>query len=70
MNPKLNKVLKIWIKLLIVGVIIFIAGAFIIAVYGLAGWASGIVVSTIGGIIFVVGILIGLTRGFNRAMRE
>lgn len=31
---------------------------------------AGIVVSTIGGIIFVIGILIGLMRGFNRAMSE
>ena len=30
----------------------------------------GIVISAVGGILVVVGILIALTRGYNRAMRE
>lgn len=30
----------------------------------------GIVISFLGGILVVVGILIALTRGYNRAMRE
>jgi len=64
--------MKIWIKLLIAGVVMFFAGVFIIAGFGLnsSGGIGGMVLSTVGGIIFVVGLLAGLTRGFNRMMRE
>lgn len=32
--------------------------------------AGGLLVSSVGGIIFVIGVLAGLTRGFNRMMTE
>ncbi|HSB83301.1 MAG TPA: hypothetical protein VLD64_02280 [Nitrosarchaeum sp.] len=40
------------------------------ALDGIQSKEFGMAISAIGGIIFVVGLLAGLTRGFNRMMRE
>ena len=65
--------MKIWLKLIIAGVIIFFGGVvFIMTVGPTLGEVGfyGIVISAVGGILVVVGILIALTRVFNRGMRE
>ena len=60
-------------KLMIAGVILFFAGSYVIANYGGLNSVNGIygmVVIMIGAIIFVVGLLAGMQRGFRRMMRE
>jgi len=66
-----KKGLKIWIKLIIFGIMIFFAGVFYITVMGGSVISSpGMIISLIGVILMVVGILSGLTRGYNKMMRE
>jgi len=65
--------LKIWMKVMIAGVIVFFAGSFIIANYGGLNSVNGIYgmgVVVIGGALFVVGLIAGLTRGYRRMMGE
>jgi len=66
--------LKIWLKLIILGIIVFFVGVIFITAVGSAGGGQaaflGIPITFIGGIIFVIGILIALTRGYRRALGE
>ncbi|TAK26609.1 MAG: hypothetical protein EPO37_01455 [Nitrosarchaeum sp.] len=63
--------MKIWLKVVIVGVIIFFAGVFYSAsLGGLMKAPQGMIISVIGVILMAVGILTGLTRGFRRMMNE
>jgi len=65
--------LKIWLKLVIVGVVLFFVGSYISALGGGLYARDGIygVLVLMGGVVlFIVGIFIGISRVFNRAMRE
>ncbi len=65
--------MKIWIKVIIAGIIIFFIGVFYITAAGgamfMAGF-PGLIISLIGGVVFVVGVLAGLQRGYRRMMGE
>ncbi len=66
-----GKSLKIWIKLIIAGIILFFVGVFYITATGGPTIASpGMIISLIGVILVVVGVLSGIARGFNRIMSE
>ena len=63
--------MKIWIKVIIVGIIIFFVGVFYTtAMGGLKTGSGGFVIATVGIILVVVGVLSGLTRGFRHMMNE
>jgi len=64
--------LKIWIKLILAGVILFFVGVVYITAMGgsIANSSEGMIISFVGGILIAVGILAGLQRGFRRMMRE
>jgi len=63
---------KIWIKVIIVGIIIFFADVlYITAMGGSIGKApEGMVIGVIAAILVAVGILTGLKRGFQRMTNE
>jgi len=63
--------LKIWLKVTIIGAVIFLIGILIGSVGNTAGAISiTMILSTIGGILFVIGLIVGITRGFGRMMNE
>jgi hypothetical protein len=64
--------MKIWIKLIIFGIILFFVGVVYITATGgsIANSSEGMLISFGGAILVAVGILSGLARGFNRMMRE
>ena len=64
--------MKIWIKLIIFGIILFFVGVVYITATGgiIANSSEGMLISFGGAILVAVGILSGLARGFNRMMSE
>ncbi len=64
--------MKIWLKLIIVGLIIFFGGIFVLSgvIVGTGTGLQYMMIPMVGLILAVVGGLIGLSRGYRRAMRE
>ena len=64
--------IKSWIKLIIAGVIMFFIGGIIIGYSGLGSdigsWAM--ILSFLGVVLTVVGIIIGIHRGYRRMLNE
>jgi len=64
--------LKIWLKLIITGIIIFVVGSFIVSSYGMMSETGsvGLLASKIGHSMVMIGILVGIKPGFRRMMSE
>ena len=64
--------MKIWLKLIIAGIIPSFVGAFIMQVYGLTT-DTGLIAMMVGAIglaMVMIGVIIGLKRGFRHMMNE
>ncbi len=64
--------LKIWVKVIIVGIIVFFVGpVYITAVGGsIASNSEGMLISMGGILLVVVGVAAGVSRGIRRMMSE
>jgi hypothetical protein len=64
--------LKIWIKVILAGIILFFVDVLYITAMGgsIARAPEGMVIGMIAAILVAVGILTGLKRGFQRMMNE
>ena len=64
--------MKLWIKTIIIGIIIFFIGAFYITAMGgnIAKNPEGMLISLIGGIVVVFGLIFGLRRLGRRMMSD
>ena len=68
---KFRRTLKIWIKLIIAGIVLFFAGiVYIIAMGGLRTGSEGMIISYAGIVLTVIGVVAGIIRGFRRMMSE
>jgi len=64
--------LKIWIKLIIVGVVIFFVGVFYITAQGgnIATSSEGMLISFGGFFLIIIGAVAGIARGIRKMMSE
>jgi len=64
--------LKIWLKVIIVGVVIFFVGVFYITAQGgnIATNSEGMLISSVGFFLIIIGVVAGIVRGVRRMMRE
>jgi len=64
--------MKIWLKLIIAGIIPAIAGTYVVQVYGLTT-ETGMIAMMVGAIglaMVMLGVIVGIKRGFRRMLNE
>jgi uncharacterized membrane protein len=69
--PSIDIEIKIWLKLVIGGLIIAFIGGIVMVAFGtMESFSAGMIIGVIGVIITAVGILTGIMRLFNSALND